>query len=277
MVIHADRRSSFSGAIRRFSALYTIYAKEAIAYPAVVMIWFMADTLGSIVLPFVWIAAAGKSETVAGLTRSEMVTYYLVAVVLSQFTTSHMMWDIAWDIQEGMVTTYLLRPVDYLTAKAAQNLAWRSVKLVCFIPFLIFCFLVYRSLAPFSEVHFTPAFFGAALLAMLLSFLANFCMAMIGFWVVEARNIMEVYYLPEMFLSGRVLPLTALPAWAVGVGSFFHFRYTNAFAIDICLGRLTPDETAKGFAATIAWIAVFAILGRIAFDRGRRVYTGVGN
>ena len=257
-------------------ALYKIYAKEAIAYPVVVMIWFMADTLTSIMLPFVWVAAAGKSDLVANMTRSEMVTYYLIAVVLSQFTTSHMMWDIAFDIQEGAVSAYLARPMSYMLAKVSHNVAWRSVKLVCFVPFLIFCFLVYRSLAPFSPMHFGPEFFLAATLGMVLSFLANFSVAMICFWVVEGRSIMETYYLPEMFLSGRMLPLSALPGWAIGAGQFLFFKYTNAFAIDICMGKIGGAEIVWGFGMQLFWIVVFAITGSFAFERGRRVYTGVG-
>jgi ABC-2 type transport system permease protein len=259
------------------AAMYRIYAKEAIAYPSVIMIWFLADTLTSVLLPFVWVAAAGTSNMVAGMTRSEMVTYYLIVVVLSQFTTSHLMWDIAYDIQEGMVSSYLVRPLDYMLAKVCHNVAWRTVKFAFFLPVMLFCLVIYHTLAPLSPMYFGPEFFLAAVLGLVLSFLANFAMAMVCFWVVEGRSIMETYYLPETFLSGRVLPLSALPPWAIAGGQFLFFKYTNAFAVDICMGKTGGVEMWRGFGIQCTWIFALGCLGRFAFERGRRQYTGVGN
>ena len=61
---------------------------------------------------------------VAGFSQQEMVSYYLVSMVLAQFITCHLMWDVAWDIREGLFSAQIVRPFPFLAHCAARNVAW---------------------------------------------------------------------------------------------------------------------------------------------------------
>lgn len=261
--------------IRKLAAVFRIYLRECFAYPAASFVWVLADAQTAMVLPAVWLASAGSSATVAGMGRHELITYYLASMVLSQFITCHLMWDIAWDIREGDFNAHLLRPLHYFKMNLARNLSWRVTKLVLFLPLAALAVAIYGGVG-MAPVHFTAAFFVAVLLAHTLSYVAAFCVALTALWTTEFMSTLRLYYLPEMFLSGRLIPMTALPFWAVGIARFTHFQYMNYFPVRVLLGKLSPAEVGQGLALQAIWIVVFLALGKFLFNKGTKQYAGAG-
>ncbi|MEA2554196.1 MAG: viologen exporter family transport system permease protein [Fimbriimonadaceae bacterium] len=260
---------------RKLRAIFTIYLRECFAYPAASFIWVLADAQTALILPAVWLASS-HATTIVGMAPSELITYYIGSMVLSQFITCHLMWDMAWDMREGEFSGHLLRPFSYFRMNLARNFAWRATKLVLFLPVGVLAYLVYRPVG-MAPVHFSAEFFLAVLLGQMLSYVSAFCVAMTALWTTEFMSTFRMYYLPEMFLSGRLIPLSALPAWALGISTWTHFRYMNFFPVEMLLGKLSPAEVWHGLAIQMAWIVVFLLLGRVMFKHGVRQYTGAGN
>jgi ABC-2 type transport system permease protein len=262
-----------SRAPRKLAALLVIYLRECFAYPAAAFIWVLADAQAAIILPAVWLAAG---TAVGGMERSEIVTYYLASMTLSQFVTCHLMWDIADDIREGFFSALLIRPFSHFALNASRNLAWRISKLFLFVPVAAIVYVVYLTSVRAAPVTFSPVFFASVLLAHTLSYVSAYCVALTALWTTEYVSTLRLYYLPEAFLSGRLVPLSTLPAWAGALGGFLHFRYTNAFPVEILMGRLRTEEINRGLLLQVVWIVVFFLLGRVLFRFGVRQYSGVG-
>lgn len=263
-------------ALRKFWALIGVYWQEMLAYPVASMIWILSDAMLALIMPAVWLAAAGGTG-MFGMTEPEMVTYYLITLVLSQFIVCHLLWDIAWSIREGLFSVQLSRPMPIYWNAMAQNIAWRVGKLILFLPFLLLYFLAYGSYLGGVPLTFSWEFFASVFLAHILSFNIAYTVAMVALWTTEFHNVFGLYYLPENFLSGRVVPLDALPGWASVVGDYMPFRFTVAMPAEILMGRLSGAAIWEAFALQGAWIVVFAFLGRLLFARGVRQYTGFGN
>lgn len=261
---------------RKLTALFQTYVSECFAYPATSVIWILADTVTALILPAVWLAAAGPSGQVAGFSGREMVTYYLVTMTLAQFVTCHLMWDISFDIREGFFSAQIVRPFSFLAHCVARNLAWRVSKLVLFLPIGGLFYLIYLGNSAPSPLQFSGAFFVALILGHTLSFLAAYTLALVALWTVEFQSILEIYYVPEQVLSGRVLPLAALPAWALVGGDFLYFRYTVAFPAEILMGRTTPEFLLRGFATQGIWLLVLLVAAHVTLKAGMRKYTGHG-
>jgi ABC-2 type transport system permease protein len=225
-------------------------------------------------LPAVWLAASPNG--VAGMDRGQLVSYYLVSMMLAQFITCHLMWDIAFDIREGFFTSQIIRPIGFFQMNVARNFSWRVAKVLLFLPLGLLAYAMYawhNSTAPISiSVEAVIAIF----LAQMLSFVAAYCMALITMWTTEFVSVLRVYYIPEMLLSGRMVPLATLPLWAQGVARWSHFRLTNSFPTEIMLRRLSTSEIRLGLLSQVLWIGFFGVCGYVLFHRGMRHYTGVG-
>src|SRR5438105_4680561 len=128
---------------RKFRAVFLIYWQETLAYKAATIIWVLADTQAALIMPAIWLAAYGGSGRIFGMDPGTLVTYYLTTLLLSQFIVCHLMWDIGFEIREGMFTGQLLRPFSIFWLNAARNTSWRVIKLFLFIPFVILFLLAY--------------------------------------------------------------------------------------------------------------------------------------
>lgn len=261
--------------LRKLGAIFRIYLRECFAYPAASFIWVIADVQAALILPAVWLASAGPTGLAGGMDRAHLITYYLVTMTLSQFVICHLMWDLAIDIKEGYFSAQLLRPLDYFRTSLARNLSWRVAKLAMFVPILPIVVLAYGGLTGIS-LHFTWAFWVSAVLAHLLSFLAAYALTMVSLWTTEFMSIFRLYYVPEMFLSGRVIPLSAMPPWVQTVGSLTHFPYMVSFPTNVLLGEVSPRDIWFGLGIQCAWCLLFALLGPVLFARGMRQYSGPG-
>lgn len=261
--------------LRQPYALFRIYLRDCFAYPAASFIWVLADVQAALVLPAVWLASAGPGGQIAGMSHGDLVAYYLCSMTLAQFVICHLMWDIAIDIKEGFFSAQILRPYAFFTTTAARNLSWRIAKLLLFLPILPLVFFAYGGVRG-VELHAGWTFWASVLLAHTLSFLAAYCLSMVTLWTTEFISIFRLYYVPEMILSGRLLPLQTLPPWAQDLAELLHFPYMVAFPTNLLLGEVSGAEAVRGLTMQITWCAFFALLGLVLFRRGMRQYTGVG-
>jgi ABC-2 type transport system permease protein len=263
------------GLLAKHGSVFVVYFKECFAYPAATMIWVVVDVQAALILPAVWLAAIGPGGTVAGFTGREIVTYYLMSSVVSQFVVCHLQWDIAWDIREGTLSSMLLRPFSFFRQTVSRNLSWRVTKVILFLPVLALAMLAYGGVAS-DQLHPSWIVVIALILGHWLSFLCAFCVALVTLWTTEFFSIFRLYFLPEAFLSGRILPLATMPDWVQEISKYLPFQYTVAFPLELLMGRMPSDRAFVGLIAQVLWCVALFGLGKHLMARGLRNYTGVG-
>jgi ABC-2 type transport system permease protein len=271
------RSNSFSRALRKTFALIAIYVQETLAYRAGAFIWGLADGQLALILPAVWLAAFGQQEAIGGRDPSALVTYYLAASLLSQFIVCHLMWDIGFEIREGIFSVYLLRPMNLVWMHLARNVGWRIIKVLLYAPIGLLFVLIYGRYLAGVELHWGLSFWIALLLAHFLSFFVAWSIALTSLWTTEFVSIFRLYYFPEMFLSGRLVPLETMPRWAMALADASPFKYTVAFPVGVLLGEVRGAALVQGIGMQVMWIALFIIASHILLKRGLKQYTGFGN
>jgi ABC-2 type transport system permease protein len=121
-----------------------------------------------------------------------------------------------------------------------------------------------------------PAFLAAVVAGHVLSFCLSYMFGLLALFFTEVRGIYMVYYMPASFLSGELVPLSTLPAWAEVAARLLPFRYSLAFPVEILLNRLPPEEIAWGFLCLAAWLMLAWVGVRVLWAAGLKQYTGVG-
>ncbi|GIV01341.1 MAG: ABC transporter permease [Fimbriimonadales bacterium] len=271
------RSNAVVRAWRKTIALINIYIQETLAYRAGAFIWGLADGQLALILPAVWLAAFGQQEMIGGRDPSALVTYYLAASFLSQFIVCHLMWDIGFEIREGLFSVYLLRPINVVWMHLARNVGWRIIKVVLYAPIGLLFILIYGKYLVGLDLYLGPGFWLALILAHFLSFFVAWSIALISLWTTEFVSIFRLYYFPEMFLSGRLVPLETMPRWAMTLADVSPFKYTVAFPVGVLLGEVHGDTWVRGVAMQGMWIALFVVVSSVLLKKGLKQYTGFGN
>lgn len=264
-----------SALVRKCRALYGVYAQDWLAYKANGVIWILTDMVTAVTMPFVW-ANIAATQPVAGYTSSAFVVYYIAMLVVGSFVSSHLMWEIGWEIKEGTFTTYLVRPFDFFTAFFMRNFAWRTIRALFTLPFLLLLGAMYWNYLGSASVYLGWQFWVALLLGHLVSLSFVVAIAAAALWIEEAFTVFELSYFPNLFLSGYMFPIDVMPHWVRSIAQVLPFYYTTGVPVELLVGKVEPQAAIPMMGIQVVWIVILSLIAKAAWAKGLKHYSGVG-
>jgi ABC-2 type transport system permease protein len=223
---------------------------------------------------FVWSAAAADG-TVGGLTRGELSAYYLVLILVNQFTFCTNNWTVGDAIRYGRMNLLLLRPLSPVYDALASEVAGKVVFMTFAIPVTAVLALILR-----PELHVTPrdglAFVPALLMAWALRFLWGYWLALLAFWTTRADALLSLQESLVFLLGGQVAPFGLLPDLMQTLAVALPFRYMVGFPVEVLTGQLSGAQLRTGFAFQAGWLFVALVVFVVVWRAGVRRYSAVG-
>jgi ABC-2 type transport system permease protein len=220
----------------------------------------------------------GKETVVAGYTLGQMISYYLVKTIVDALTAvSEDDWQIAAEIKDGLISQFLLKPIDYLGYRLCLFVAGRLVySVVALVPVAVLVFY-YREAMVLPASGATFGWFLVSLaLTGLLQFFLSYTMALLAFWVLEVSTFIFILYAFEYLAGGHLFPLDLLPAPLFHALQWTPFPYQLFFPVNVYLGRVAGAALTQGILIQAAWVALAYLLARGMWSRGIRRYSAVG-
>jgi ABC-2 type transport system permease protein len=246
--------------LRIYRRFWQVNWAEQWQYRANMLMYLLYWLVSPIVYLSVWTTIARSQGSVNGLTANDFITYYLMVLVVDQLTSEITIHLLASKIQDGTLSSELLRPVHpILTNTLVNNLAFKSLIFSVFVPVWLALYLLFR-----------PDYSGASLQSVLLAlpamaigfginFLLGATLTCLAFWTTRVYSISEFYFALSMLFSGQFVPLTLLPPLVQRVADFLPFQFYIYFPVQIILGRLPPMAMLRTYGLGLVWL-VFAYL-----------------
>jgi ABC-2 type transport system permease protein len=224
----------------------------------------------------VWLAV---SESDAGLpyTRDQLVTYFVLMGVVSMLTGAWTSEYVQEDIRFGELNKVLVRPAPHYVHYVANNLGEKVVKAALLAPPLLLLAIVFR-----QELRLSPdparwlLFAAAVVLACALSFLIDYSLGSLAFWLQDVSGVVALERLLYGFLAGRFIPLAMFPPQFAGFLEAQPFRYVLSFPLEILTGDLSSAALARGLAWQAAYCAAMLLALRLEWRYGLRAYGATG-
>ena len=246
-----------------------------LAYRGAVGIWVVTSIIQPLVFIVVWRTVAGTGTT-GGYTADQFVAYFLVAMVVDHLTFIWHMWEFEYRIRTGAFSPLLLRPVHPIHNDVCENVTYKLVGLVGILPAAVVLAVVFDADLSGTTVVGALAFVPALLLAMVLRFILEWCIALAAFWLTKVSALNMVFFSLFTFLGGQFAPLSVLPGWLQTVAAWTPFPWTLAFPVEVMLGRRTGSDLLFGYAVQLFWVVVAVLLLRLLWSRATRRYSAVG-
>jgi ABC-2 type transport system permease protein len=230
----------------------------------------------SVIYLVVWTTiAAARGGEVGGYTAGEFAGYFIAWTFVRNLTTGWSPWWMEHRIRRGDFNTLLLRPIHPYFTDMGRMVANKTVQMLAVVPTMGLMAIAFR-----PEFHLVPWALAALLPALILAFLLRYtlmyALAVTAFWTTRVTALFEIWFAVEFFLSGRVAPLSVLPAWAVRIADFLPFQWMFYFPLELLLGRRSPQQAAVGFLMQAAWLAVTVVVVRLVWRGAVRQYGAVG-
>jgi ABC-2 type transport system permease protein len=266
--------------VKGLPGLYAVVMKAAVQtqfqYRTANYAYMLGMVAEPVVYLVVWSAVAhSRGGSVDGITAGEFAAYYIVWTLVRNMNIVFTPYGWEQRIQQGELSGALLRPVHPIHYDLAYFAGWKVVAVVLWIPIAAVLSIAFRPtfhITPLHVVVFLVAIWGAYLIRSMLLWV----LGMITFWTTRVSAIYDTYFTAELLLSGRLVPLALLPAWAGTLADVLPFKYTFGYPIEVLAGSLSTRELFVGLGFQAVWIAVGVLLVAAVWRVGVRRYGAVG-
>jgi ABC-2 type transport system permease protein len=245
-------------------------------YRAALLIWMIGQVLEPLVYLIVWTTVSNSNGgSIGNYTTGSFVSYFIILMLVNQFTYTWLMFDYEWRIREGTLSFALLKPVHPIHSDIADNLMSKAIQLpilAVIAVILAFAFHASWSISPWMVGLFIPAI----LLAFAVRFLLEWTLAQAAFWTTRVSSLNQLYFFMLLLFSGQIAPLSLLPQPLQIAAKILPFYWTVGFPTELILGKLTLSASLWGIGIQVVWLLAALLLGRLVWRLGTKVYSAVG-
>jgi ABC-2 type transport system permease protein len=266
--------TSLRHALRAYPTLMRIGFAEMVAYRAEFLVWILTTNM-PLVMMALWNAVAAEGP-VGRFGQQELNTYYLATLVVRILTSTWMVWELTMDIRGGRLATRLLRPLHPLLAYSAQHLAAVPLRVLVVSPLIVLVFVVSKGDLAITD----PAQLGIFVLSLagawLLQFVIMVLIGSLAMFVDSALSVFELWLGIHFVLSGYLVPIDLLPAWAVTLARALPFWYMLGFPVETAVGLL--DRNAALAALGVQWLytALLLVIALAVWRAGMKRFVAFG-
>lgn len=256
-------------------ALITL--KKHFTYRARVLIYIILDCSLFFIFPFLWLSVFQDKVLVGGYTKESLITYYVVAGLVTLLSSSHIGNYLFEDIRTGKLSTHLIRPVNHFLWHFFGEAGYRIISIFVALPLFALLYFLFPEYILLPSNFLSVVFFSLALfLAWVLSALFQYIVALSTFWFGETNFASHIRWFLEKIFSGELAPLPLLPLLLQKIATFLPFQYLFFFPIQIYLEKLSLADTLSQFGIFLLWILFFSLVSLLLWKRGLKRYDGSG-
>src|SRR5437763_8878340 len=116
--------------MKKYWFVYSLYWQEGLQKRAS---FFMERFRSLVVLLsfyYLWSALLTNRSSFAGYNRSQMITYVFGMNILRSLVFAGRTDEVAWEINRGLLSGYLLKPVNFVAYTFSRDLSEKSINLV---------------------------------------------------------------------------------------------------------------------------------------------------
>lgn len=225
----------------------------------------------------VWPAVFEGQTEIAGFTLQTMLSFYVASSFIAGLDVSEgISWEVSNRIRQGTFSKFLIIPAKPETYFQFQSFGVTFLHMWFDLIATALWVIAFR--IPLVVTANAAALLSAAGLTILgLVFLnqLNFFIGILAFRFLDVSTFLMVKNNLIAFLTGSMIPLALLPAWAQSAMRIFPFYYVNNLPAMLIIGR-SENEIPMGFLVMGAWIAALFAVNQFSFAALRKRFDGVG-
>ncbi len=265
--------------LRKYLSVFNVGLQNTFVYR---WNYFLRALFGLIPLAgtvFLWRAVfRERGSGLHGYDYPSMIYYYLLTLLVSNLVTpTEDEWQIAADIREGQINSFLTKPLSYLGYRFSIFLSGRLVYTLVTLPPIALIFLYYRHFIVLPRDPLTYFFSLISMtMAACMQFFITYSLAMMAFWILEISTIVFIVYSFEYFLGGQMFPIDIMPAGVQAVMKWTPFYYELFCPVAIFLERLRGRAVVEALLIQSGWLLVTWAAASFMYRRGLGHYQAVG-
>lgn len=264
--------------MKKWMAILKISVMDALQYKAMGFVWFVTDTLFPVIMVYFWHKAFETQPSIAGKNEFQFVSYFLFSGFTVALIQAHPEFQISRHINHGDLSTFLLKPFNYMRTWFLYQLGYKVNRLlfICLsIPlWLIIC---HQVLGQIPAMHISILGIMIWILCFVIVYCLRYLVGLTAFWFTEIDWIIGLSDFMMFLVSGITIPLFLFPDWFQTVSSWLPFTYFAYTPTMVLLGNLSTNQMIEVLLKQIGWLLVLLGVAKMMWHHGLRVYTSYGS
>jgi ABC-2 type transport system permease protein len=240
---------------------YVEFAKKAFAREATYRMEVFTNIGGLLVrlylMKMVWVALYAQNTAPAGVPLHAILTYTVVALLMSLILELDPTRLIRDRVREGTIATDLMKPINLPLFFFSDGFGQMLLHALLIIPALLLALFIVRIDVPppLALATFALSF----VLGYVVNFLLNFLMNAVAFWTLETFALQLIVRWISDVLGGQIVPLIFFPGFLQRIVLALPFAAIYSTPLLIYVGTITPDQYLRALALQLLWGAVFGV------------------
>jgi ABC-2 type transport system permease protein len=234
----------------------------SLAYTIDVWVSLAAQFVLMIGTLFLWRCAYTGVDSVAGVGRSQMLTYAIVSVLLGSIFRCGVQEVIPNRVSEGDIAVDLMRPLNPLGRWMADDVG----EAVAAVGMQLVPLLVLGTVLMHVPLPAGPGALLTSVPMCILGYLINWLVAalvgMLAFWTIQLGHFDFAKDAIVRILSGALVPLWFFPDWFERLVRLTPFPYMYQAPLAVYIGRTAPREALGVVVIQLVWAVL--LLGAVA-------------
>lgn len=255
--------------------------QEYSAYRLNFLVWRLRSFISFATIYFFWWAVFAEKGQIFGWGEVQILTYILGVALVRSVVLSSRTIDVGGEINQGSLTNYLLKPLNFLNFWFSRDLADKLLNII-FTIFELGIFMMILKPNIFAQTHifYLLSFITAIAMATILYFYINFFLGLLAFWTPESWSGIWgprfVFTIILEFFAGTIFPLDLLPKSIFNLVQLTPFPYLIYFPLKIYLGQASLVQMLIGFVVCLCWLGIWYLIVQKSWRAGLKVYGAEG-
>ncbi|PYI50635.1 ABC transporter permease [Paenibacillus flagellatus] len=208
---------------------------------------------------FLWKAIYGSSESLGGMSVTQMTTYVAVSWMARAFYFNNLDREIANEIRDGSVAIQFIRPYNYLVVKMMQGFGEGLFRFFLFsIPGMIIASLLFPVGLPTDPVVWL-VFLIMLFFSFLINSQINILTGLFAFFVENNEGMMRMKRVAVDLFSGLIIPVSLFPGALATVLQWLPFQAITYLPGSVFTGRVTGSAAYEAFVVQLVWFALLLV------------------
>ena len=169
-----------------------------------------------------WLA---NSHNLVQVSISEMVTYYLVVMIINRLTEFYFDEYVQDEIRDGTFSRYLLKPVSTPWLFIPVTLGRKLFANVILLPILVLMVVAFRQYLVFPGLAAGLLFVVFLFISSFIRYSLSVLITTAGFYWEQTYSLVHLRWILETVAGGYVLPLIFFPEWLRFIPDSLPFKY----------------------------------------------------
>ncbi|HSW97193.1 MAG TPA: ABC-2 family transporter protein [Candidatus Saccharimonadales bacterium] len=260
----------------RYFRIFLLHFQDVFEQRSRSFVWFLWSILGPFTLILYWRGAIHGG--MANWTVSSLTSYYLLEMIIGSICMSHIENETGYtDIQEGQLSSYLLRPFSYYQEKLLTEIPNRLLQGVMGLFILLLIFIFFGSTVTIHQSFLTILLaIIIAIFAYLLAFTLKMILGLTAFWVTDIGGMFQLSEMLIFIFAGYVLPLNLFPKPWDSIAYFLPYGYIVYFPTIAFQGGVNIETLLHIIFMQCLWLSIAYFIYQNVWKYGMRKFSAVG-